>query len=469
MPQGIGKLTCLQTLNTFVVGRNTGSGLQELKSLIHLRETLHISGLENVKDVGDAKEAQLDGKKNLKVLFLEWSRRLDRTVELETEKRVLDMLRPHANLEELTIKGFGGTEFPIWLGDSSFSNLVVLEFVWIQSFMEMDPQRLFDHLKTLSFVAMDEWEDWIPYGSDQEVESFPQLRKLSLVRCSKLQGTFPERLPLLENLEIIRCEQLLVSVSGLPTLCKLMIYGCRKVTLPERLPLLEESDLRRCGQFQVSLSGLPTLFKLKIVGWRKMAGESATNFPSLDPVVDNDTSMNQDFLAGLQKLEELEIQNIDDVTYFRQSGIRLLQDISSLNRLVIARCPQLLFLGAEEEQNLQQLALPGRFQYLELTDCQGLEKLPQALLSLSSLVSFPEFPLPSQLRTITICGCHALESFPEAWMHGSNASLERWDISDCNSLTYIARVQLPPTLKMLCIKFCGNLRTLVEEVCPRQQ
>ncbi|GAY69517.1 hypothetical protein CUMW_288790, partial [Citrus unshiu] len=66
MPLGIGKLTCLQTLCNFVVGKDSVSGLRELKLLTHLRGTLCISKLENVKDVVDAEEAQLDGKKNLK-------------------------------------------------------------------------------------------------------------------------------------------------------------------------------------------------------------------------------------------------------------------------------------------------------------------------------------------------------------------------------------------------------------------
>ncbi|KAK9217177.1 hypothetical protein WN943_005802 [Citrus x changshan-huyou] len=47
MPLGIGKLTCLQTLCNFVVGKDSGSGLRELKLLTHLHGTLNISKLEN--------------------------------------------------------------------------------------------------------------------------------------------------------------------------------------------------------------------------------------------------------------------------------------------------------------------------------------------------------------------------------------------------------------------------------------
>ncbi|KAK9192542.1 hypothetical protein WN944_003235 [Citrus x changshan-huyou] len=139
MPKGFGKLTCLLTLCRFVVGKDSGSGLREFKSLMHLQGTLQISKLENVKDVGDASEAQLNTKVNLKALLLEWrdwnrvnQRRGNLSDVMEPdfkiEIRVLDMLKPHQKLEELTIAGYGGTKFPTWVGDSSFSKLVLLRF-----------------------------------------------------------------------------------------------------------------------------------------------------------------------------------------------------------------------------------------------------------------------------------------------------------------------------------------------------
>ncbi|KAK9217173.1 hypothetical protein WN943_005798 [Citrus x changshan-huyou] len=232
MPLGIGKLTCLQTLCNFVVGKDSGSRLRELKLLTHLRGTLTVSKLENVKNVGDAKEAQLDGKKNLKVLMLRWTNSTDGSSlrEAETEKGVLDMLKPHKNLEQFFISGYGGTKFPIWLGDSSFSNLVTLKFEdcgmcttlpsvgQLPSLKHLAVRRMsrvrrlgsefygndtpipFPCLETLRFENLVEWEDWIPHGSTQGVEGFPKLRELDVIGCSKLKGTFPEHLPALEML-----------------------------------------------------------------------------------------------------------------------------------------------------------------------------------------------------------------------------------------------------------------------------
>ncbi|KAK9213892.1 hypothetical protein WN944_005878 [Citrus x changshan-huyou] len=234
IPLGIGKLTCLQTLSNFVVGKDSGSRLPELKLLTHLHGTLNISKLENVKDIGDAKEAQLDVKENLRELLLRWTRSTDGSSswEVETEMGVLDMLKPHKNLEQFGICGYGGTKFPTWLGDCSFSNLVTLKFEDCgvcttlpsvgqlsslkhlavrgmsrvkslgSEFYGNDSPIPFPCLETLRFENMQEWEDWIPLRSGQGVEGFPKLRELHIISCSKLQGTFPEHLPALEMLVI---------------------------------------------------------------------------------------------------------------------------------------------------------------------------------------------------------------------------------------------------------------------------
>ncbi|GAY68538.1 hypothetical protein CUMW_264930 [Citrus unshiu] len=435
MPVGIGRLTCLQTLCNFVVGKGSGSGLRELKLLTHLHGTLNISKLENVKCVGDAKEAQLDGKKNLRELLLRWALNTDGSSsrEAKTENDVLDMLKPHEILEQFCISGYGGTKFPAWLGDSSLPNLVTLKFENCDmctalpsvgqlpslkhlsvcgmsrvkrlgsEFYGNDPPIPFPCLETLIFENMQEWEDWIPHGSSQGVvEGFPKLRELHILRCSKLKGTFPEHLPALEMLVIEGCEELSVSVSSLPALCKLQIGGCKKVV------------------------------------WESATGHLGSQ---------NSVSHNG-----------------------------LLQDICSLKRLTIGSCPKLQSLVAEEEKDQQQqlCELSCRLEYLGLSGCQGLVKLPQSSLSLSSLreiyicycsslVSFPEVALPSKLKKIRISSCDALKSLPEAWMCDTNSSLEILSILYCHSLTYIAEVQLPPSLKRLDIKDCDNIRTLTVE------
>ncbi|KAK3218012.1 hypothetical protein Dsin_011982 [Dipteronia sinensis] len=258
MPLRVGNLIHLRTLASFFVGNNIGSGLGELKSLKHLRGTLGISRLENVNDVRGAKEADLNGKLGLKVLFLEWTSSIDHSRNTNMETQVLEMLRPNQKLEELTIKGFCGMKFPSWVGETSFSNLLLLKFencrkctslpsvgqlpflknlvikgmAVVKSvgseFLGIDNSKPFPSLENLSFVDMPKWEDWIPLRADQ-VEGFPKLRELCIVKCPEFQGSLPNCLPSLERLVIKSCEQLLVSVPNLQTICRVEIDGCRKV------------------------------------------------------------------------------------------------------------------------------------------------------------------------------------------------------------------------------------------------
>ncbi|KDO39269.1 hypothetical protein CISIN_1g035732mg, partial [Citrus sinensis] len=239
--------------------------------------------------------------------------------------------------------------------------------------------------------------------------------------------------------------------------------------------------IKGCEELSVSVSSLPAFCKLEIDGCKKVLWRSATDhLGSQNSVVCRDAS-NQVFLAGplkprIPKLEELEIKNIKNETYIWKSHDELLQDICSLKRLTIDSCPKLQSLVAEEEKDQQQqlCELSCRLEYLGLTSCHGLVKLPQSSFSLSSLreieiyncsslVSFPEVALPSKLKKIRISYCGALKSLPEAWMCDTNSSLEILNIEHCRWLTFIAAVQLPSSLKKLQIRRCDNIRTLTAE------
>ncbi|GAY65125.1 hypothetical protein CUMW_238850 [Citrus unshiu] len=257
MPLRIGQLTSLRTLAKFAVGKGNCSGLRELRSLALLQEKLTISGLENVNDAEDAKEVQLTGKEKLEALSLKWgdsttSSDSSEVVEIQTQTRVLEMLKPHYGLKELKVQGYGGTKFPAWLGQSSFENLAVLRFrncnqctslpsvghlpslknLVIKGMAKVKSVGLefcgkycsepFRSLETLCFEDMQEWVEWISHagtaGGDQEAaKGFPRLRELSI------------RFSSLERIVIRSCEQLLVSYTALPPLCELEIDGFSEV------------------------------------------------------------------------------------------------------------------------------------------------------------------------------------------------------------------------------------------------
>ncbi|XP_044507239.1 putative disease resistance RPP13-like protein 1 [Mangifera indica] len=462
MPNRIGKLARLQTLSKFVLGHDIGSRLAELKSLAHLQGRLHISGLENIHDANDVKEADINGKKSLNALILEWSSSTDDLMQAETHTQVLDLLQPYQKLTELNVIGFWGTKFPVWLGNCTLTKLTSLRLencvnciclpsvghlpflkeLVIEGMVQvksLDPEFNgngclvpFPSLETLYFEDMKEWEDWIPHGPGQEIEGFPSLRELRIVRCSKLKGELPKRLPNLEKLVIERCKLLSVSVPSSPVLIKLEIDGCNEV------------------DWEIEDVGSLKSVKLINVSKRVLVGES--------------------FVQGVPKLEELRICGCKDITF---KGMESHDDSSSLHGLARDHRSQVLLMAAEVEEEQTQQRLPCKLQTLKLRDCENLAKLPRTLHNLSSLtdisiqncpnlVSFAEVVgLPSQLRSITIENCKARGI--EALVHGSMTSLESFSSSDCESVKYIARVQVPPKLKRLHIKYCNNLQTLVDK------
>ena len=58
----MGRLTCLQTLPDFCVGRDEGYRIKELGPLKNLRGEINIYGLEEVEDEEEAKSAKLKEK-----------------------------------------------------------------------------------------------------------------------------------------------------------------------------------------------------------------------------------------------------------------------------------------------------------------------------------------------------------------------------------------------------------------------
>jgi hypothetical protein len=154
MPPQIGKLTCLQTLPHLFVGNDSCSGVNELGPLLHLREKLIISRLENTIEPRDAKGAKLIEKPNLTKLRLEWSRNIDESQDRTIEVEVLNMLQPHKALKELTIMSYGGIEFPTWLRGYSFLHMVLLRIENCKSCTSLPPIGQLPSLKYLFIEGM---------------------------------------------------------------------------------------------------------------------------------------------------------------------------------------------------------------------------------------------------------------------------------------------------------------------------
>ncbi|XP_071725088.1 putative disease resistance RPP13-like protein 1 [Rutidosis leptorrhynchoides] len=177
MPQGFSKLKCLQVLTTFVVSSGSGAKINELGTLSELHGKLVILQLQNVHEISDAKSANLKDKKYLKDLVLKWN--TSKRDGLSTEVDVLANLRPHENIEKVTVENFVGKSFPDWLGDKSFSKMVSM--------------HLIDCFKCSSLPLL---------------EQLSSLQELRLVDCPNLKERLPICLNSLKSLYIENCSNL---------------------------------------------------------------------------------------------------------------------------------------------------------------------------------------------------------------------------------------------------------------------
>ncbi|CAD6226064.1 unnamed protein product [Miscanthus lutarioriparius] len=243
MPSGIGELTRLQRLPFFAIGNEpAGCSIADLNELVNLEGHLHITGLNNL-DVAQASTANLWNKLGIQKLTLEWSELTNFNQSLcdpqgnavscmsdsqhqgisATGDQVLKCLKPHSNLEELSIKGYNGSFSSSWLGWLPLDRLASIELKDCHNCKEVPPLgclpslkhiliqslpsvkligpeffgnvgdttsnsksricNVFPSLESLKFRNMEAWEAWLGVKS----EHFPNLKYFSIVRCSKLK------------------------------------------------------------------------------------------------------------------------------------------------------------------------------------------------------------------------------------------------------------------------------------------
>ena len=123
MATQICRLQYLRTLTVFIVGKQDGLSIRDLRKFPYLLGKLSILNLQNVVNPVDAFRANLKNKEQIEELMLEWG---SNPQDPQIEKDVLNNLHPSTNLKKLNIKYYVGNSFPNWIGHSSFSNIIVL-------------------------------------------------------------------------------------------------------------------------------------------------------------------------------------------------------------------------------------------------------------------------------------------------------------------------------------------------------
>lgn len=283
IPQGIGQLTDLQTLAVFSIGNNSlHCSIRELANLSGLRGHVHISGIERINTVDDAKEANLMDKLFIEALTLEWCYRnesIGDDSENEITNDVLQHLQPNSNLRNLFIRNYTGSLFPVWMQDSYLSKLISVKLDNCSDCFELP---YFGHLPSLKYLfiqKMNAVESFIVDCDSSVTERkhsprFPSLEVLTLWEMYDLQfwvGTREGDFPRLRRLCISRCSKLV----KLPTLISLvhlsLHFGCQVPSFSE-VPSLNSMKIE--GFYKIKSINFPhnvtTLKKLEIIDCKEL-------------------------------------------------------------------------------------------------------------------------------------------------------------------------------------------------------
>ena len=488
MPFQLSNLTNLQVLTRFIVSKSRGVGIDELKNCSNLQGVLSISSLQEVVDVGEARAPNLKDKKKIEELTMQWSNDSWDVRNDICELHVLESLQPRENLKRLTIAFYGGSKFPSWLGDPSFSVMVeltlkncqkcmllpnlgglsVLKVLCIEGMSQVksigaefygESMNPFASLKELRFEDMPEWESWSHSNLIKEdVGTFPHLEKFLIRKCPKLIGELPKCLQSLVELEVLECPGLMCGLPKLASLRELTLKECDEAVLGGAqfdLPSLVTVNLIQISR----LACLRTGFTRSLVALQELKIHGCDGLTCL---------WEEQWLpCNLKKLEIRDCANLEKLS----NG---LQTLTRLEELEIRSCPKL--------ESFPDSGFPPMLRRLKLFYCGGLKSLPHnynscplAVLTIYGspfLKCFPNGELPTTLKKLYIWDCQSLESLPEGLMHHNSTSssntccLEDLWIRNCSSLNSFPTGELPSTLKKLTIVRCTNLESVSQKIAP---
>lgn len=473
------RLASVDCSGEFVVDEEEGS-LVGLKDLNKLRGQLIIKSLDKVKSREGAAKAHLYKKKDITKLELHWgsyqchtskfaasqyhmvpgfigyfqrasgtfairrypvvpavtgSSQLDGATRLDFE--VLDVLKPHPDLEELTICGYSGVKSPSWL-----------EYVWLS------------RVQSICLRDCGRWEVLPPLGD------LPLLKTLEVRRMKELKTLGQEfsgsaGFPVLERLQLEKLPEtewcLVDNDQVLQNLRYLFVTDCPKFTAYptyppklEHIAVLDKEKIEfKSVKQNVELSGSFCCVVSSFL--HALHAHNLEFVEDMSIYVDHVVGMSRTVFDNLKSLKRLKISaeslrpympnNTSSViaALLDESGSTVLP--SSLKSLELERCYLKPSSFSKLLNNLSSLDT------LELRRCDTVER-PCPPISLYHL---------RMLKRLHIQGCDCITSFV-----GSEAlvSLEHMNIERCCDLKSVPDVNGMPSLKKLCLSSCPQVMAL---------
>ncbi|PHT35317.1 hypothetical protein CQW23_27117 [Capsicum baccatum] len=493
-------LSKLKSLKVLVGGKFLLGGwrVEDLGGAHNLYGSLSVLELENVVDRREARKANMRGKNLVEKLSLDWSK--SDADNSQTERDILDELRPHTNIKEVEISRYRGTLFPNWLADHSFLKLMKLslsnckdcislpalgqlpslKFLSIRAMHRIteiteefygivSSRKPFISLEKLEFAEMPEWKQWHVLGN----EEFPALQDLSIVHCPKLLGKFPENLCSLRKLRISSCPELnLETPIQLASLKRFEVDNSPKAGVIfdeaelftsqlEGMKQIEELDISDC----ISLTSLPistlpsTLKTIRIRRCRKLKLEASDS-----------SKMNSNMF--LEKLELDECDSISSPELVPRARNFYVESCQNLTRFLIPNGTERLSFWYCENLKIFSVACGTQMTSLTIYDCQKLKRLPELLPSLKELrlsycpeiESFPDGGLPFNLQLLEISYCEKLVNGRKEWRLQTLPSLRELEIRHDGSDEEIVggeNWEMPCSIQRLTI---DNLKTFSSQV-----
>ncbi|KAJ8623930.1 hypothetical protein MRB53_032460 [Persea americana] len=253
LPKGIGELTFLRTLPAFIIAKESGAQIEELKDLNLLWGNIHIGGLDKIGSVGCAREADLKAKKHLNSLKLSWSG--NETVAAKgNAKEVIEILEPHSDLKELSVENYTGLKFPSWIM-KKLTNLKRISLLSCKRCERLPPLGQLRFLESLEIYRMNAVKYIVDFdGSQNYKDLFPSLKDLHLRNMPNLEGwSSPQEDG--DGDEQGREREKQVIFKCLRTL---KIRDCPKLVRLPRLPLLPRLESLEIGEMGWDMIEIPT-------------------------------------------------------------------------------------------------------------------------------------------------------------------------------------------------------------------